>query len=254
MTVAFVHGNPETAAVWGPLLARLAEMGRHDTVTLSPPGFGAPVPDGFGATSDDYLEWLAGALAALGAPGVPVDLVGHDWGGGHVIRLACTRPDLIRSWASDIGGCFAPDYVWHDLAQVWQADGAGEEAVAAMVTLPPAERAAVLEGAGMTPEVAADVAANIDEANARCVLSLYRSAAQPAMARWGELLPHAAARAGLVIIPTADPYTGGPDRARWAAGQAGARIAELPDLGHWWMLQDPAAGAAVLEAFWTTLS
>jgi hypothetical protein len=27
----------------------------------------------------------------------------------------------------------------------------------------------------------------------------------------------------------------------------------LEGLGHWWMLQDPAAGAAALNAFWATL-
>lgn len=47
MTVVFVHGNPETSAIWGPLTAVL---GRDDVVLLSPPGFGAPLPDGFGAT------------------------------------------------------------------------------------------------------------------------------------------------------------------------------------------------------------
>jgi len=38
-----VHGNPETSAVWGPLLGELA---RSDVVCLSPPGFGAPSPTG----------------------------------------------------------------------------------------------------------------------------------------------------------------------------------------------------------------
>ncbi len=47
------------------------------------------------------------------------------------MRLACERPDLIRSWCVDVAGCFAPDYVWHDLARVWQTPGAGEEAIAA---------------------------------------------------------------------------------------------------------------------------
>src|SRR5690348_17445976 len=55
------------------------------------------------------------------------DLIGHDWGGGHVARLAAARPDLVRSWAMDIAGTFDPAYVWHDLAQVWQTEGAGEE-------------------------------------------------------------------------------------------------------------------------------
>jgi len=73
------------------------------------------------------------------------------------------------------------------------------------------------------------------------------------MARLGEGLAVAAARPGLVIIPTEDGYTGGEARARWSAGQAGANVAVLQGLGHWWMIQDPAAGAAALREFWGSL-
>ncbi len=54
MTVVFVHGVPETAAIWNPLLGVL---GRDDAVAVSPPGFGVPVPVGFEATSDGYAGW-----------------------------------------------------------------------------------------------------------------------------------------------------------------------------------------------------
>lgn len=243
----FVHGNPETAAIWGPLLAEL----RHpDAVTLSPPGFGSPVPDGFGATADDYAAWLVSELERQEAP---VDLVGHDWGGGHVIRVAIERPDLVRSWASDIAGCLAPDYEWHDMAQVWQTPGAGEEAVAGVAAMPVADRASMLESLGMTAEVAASVAQSMDATMGRCILALYRSAAQPAMARLGEVLGAAAARPGLVIVPSEDGYTGGEERARWSAGRAGARVAVLRGLGHWWMVQDPATGAEALREFWSAI-
>jgi pimeloyl-ACP methyl ester carboxylesterase len=245
--VVLVHGNPETAAIWGPLLEVLDIA---DAETLSPPGFGAPVPTGFGATSDDYLAWLIGALETRDQP---VHLVGHDWGGGHVLRLAMTRPDLIRSWASDIAGCFAPDYVWHDMAQVWQTPGAGEDAVAAMAATPVAERAALYESLGMTPPIARTVADATDEAMGRCILSLYRSAAQPAVARLGEGLGAAAARPGLVIIATDDPYVGGEERARWAARKASAQVAVLPGQGHWWMVQDPGPGAQALRSFWSAV-
>jgi len=243
----FVHGNPETAAIWGPLLA---ELQHPDVVTLSPPGFGAPVTAGFGGTADEYVDWLASELEQQGGP---VDLVGHDWGGGHVMRIAMTRPDLIRSWAMDIAGCFAPDYVWHDLAQVWQTPQAGEEAVAGMGSLPVTDRAALFESLGMTADIASAVAGAVDETMGRCILSLYRSAAQPAMVRLGEQLGSAAARPGLVIIATEDGYTGGEARARWSAGQAKAEVAVLEGLGHWWMIQRPAAGAAALQKFWSSL-
>jgi pimeloyl-ACP methyl ester carboxylesterase len=143
--------------------------------------------------------------------------------------------------------------VWHDFAQVWQTPGAGESAVADMLAIPAAERATRYEAAGMTPGIAEAVAAAADEAMGRCILALYRSAAQPAMARLGEQLGNAADRPGLVIIPTEDPYTGGEHRARWAAEKAGAKIAVFPGLGHWWMLQDPRAGANALREFWSTV-
>jgi hypothetical protein len=54
-------------------------------------------------------------------------------GGGHVVNLVMHRPELVRSWASDVLGLFDPDYVWHDLAQVWQTAGEGEELVDTMV-------------------------------------------------------------------------------------------------------------------------
>ena len=55
MPAVFVHGNPETAVIWEPLLA---ELGRKGTICLSPPGFGSPVPAGFGSTRLEYGDWL----------------------------------------------------------------------------------------------------------------------------------------------------------------------------------------------------
>ncbi|MDY7102725.1 MAG: alpha/beta hydrolase [Actinomycetota bacterium] len=247
VTVVLVHGNPETAAIWEPLRA---ELTGREVVALSPPGFGSPVPEGFGATSDDYLTWLVGVLEAVDGP---VDLVGHDWGGGHVARAAATRPDLIRSWTIDVAGLFDPEYVWHDLAQVWLTPGDGEAAVDAMVATPKADLAAVYTDSGMTPDAARACAEAIDATMARCILTLYRSAAQPALTHWGDELEHAERRPGLVIVATEDHYTGGEKLARRSAERFGAEVAVLEGLGHWWMLQDPAQGAAVLEAFLTSL-
>ena len=248
MPAVFVHGNPETDAIWDDLRTHLK---RSDVIALSPPGFGAPAPDDFAATSDDYTQWL---VAELGRIRGPIDLVGHDWGAGHVMRVAIARPDLIRSWAMDIAGCFDPEYVWHDMAQVWQTPGAGETAVAGMAAAPVEARAAQFQSLGMSPDVATRVSAAVNATMARCILALYRSAAQPALMKWGESLPAAAARPGLVIIATGDHYTGGEVLARRSAARAGARVAVLQDRGHWWMCEDPAGGAAVLNDFWASLA
>lgn len=243
MTIVLVHGNPETAAIWDEMREHLAT---DDVVALSPPGFGAPVPAGFDATSDGYLAWLCDEVAKIPAP---VDLVGHDWGGGHVARLAMTRPDLIRSWAIDIAGCFDPEYVWHDLAQVWQTEGAGEEAVRQMVEAPVEAKTAQFEGLGMNKAAALSCAQAADAEMARCILTLYRSAAQPAMREFGEQFPAAAARPGLVIIATEDHYTGGETLARRTAERVGAKVAVLEGLGHWWMCESAERGATALNTF-----
>ncbi len=243
MPTVLVHGNPETVAIWDEIRPNLANK---NIVVLAPPGFGAPVPDGFEATSDAYLAWLIAELEELEGD---IDLVGHDWGGGHVMRLAMERPDMIRSWTMDIAGCFDPEYVWHDAAQAWQTDGIGEQAVADMAAAPLDERSERYKSFGMTPMVAKSVAEAVNEDMGRCILALYRSAAQPAISELGKDLPKAAAKPGLVIIPTEDHYTGGESLARRSAERAGADVAVLEGLGHWWMCEDPKRGGQVINDF-----
>ena len=244
MTVVLVHGVPETAAIWEPLLD---EFGRDDVVTLSPPGFGAPVPDGFVATSDGYRDWLVSELERLGGP---VDLVGHDWGAGHALRAATARPDLVRKLVTDIAGTADRKYEWHDLARIWQTEGDGEAFVAAVAAMPVEQRMATLVDAGMTETAARACAEANGETMGACILTLYRSAVQPKMQLWGEQFAELADRPDtLVVIPLDDEFTGGPEMARRVAQKWDASTAELDGLGHWWMMQDPAQGAATLRTF-----
>ena len=247
MTVILVHGNPETDAIWGPLIDAL---GREDVVRLSPPGFGAPLPDNFPATYLAYRDWLEDELEKIGEP---IDLVGHDWGGGHVVNVVMHRPELVRSWASDIVGVFDPDYVWHDLAQVWQTPGDGEQLVDTLLGGTVEDRTARLITLGIPNDIATSLAAAQGPEMGRAILLLYRSARQPAMAQAGRALEKAAARPGLSILATEDTYVGSEAIRRRAAERAGAQTEVLDGLGHWWMLQDPARGAAALIRFWETV-
>jgi pimeloyl-ACP methyl ester carboxylesterase len=247
MTVVLLHGNPETEAIWGPLVDAL---GREDVVRLSPPGFGAPLPDGFPATYLAYRDWLEDELQGFDEP---VDLVGHDWGGGHAVNVVMHRPELVRSWASDVVGLFDPDYVWHDLAQVWQTPGDGEQLVETMLGGTVQDRAAQMTALGIPVDIATSIAAAQGPEMGRAILLLYRSARQPAMAEAGRALENAAARPGLSLLATEDPYIGSDEIRRRAADRAGARTEVLTGLGHWWMVQDPARGAAALSDFWETL-
>ncbi len=117
----------------------------------------------------------------------------------------------------------------------------------------PAAKAERMAGLGISPEVAEQLATGQDEAMQACVLRLYRDAAQPAMARRGESLGRLAARPGLAILATEDHFGGDEALRRRAAERAGAQVAELRGLGHWWMVADPDRGAGALMEFWAGL-
>jgi pimeloyl-ACP methyl ester carboxylesterase len=245
--IVLVHGSPENAAVWGPVLELLD---RNDVFTLSPPGFGAPLPGGFEATVSGYRHWLESQLETFKRP---VDLVGHDWGGAHVVQVAMNRPDLIRSWTSDVLQLFAPSYVWHPLAQGWQQDGAGEASVLELFGGTWEQRLAVVTGMGFTGPVAERIAAGFDGNLRQALLSLVRSAAQPVMAEAGRGLTRARRRPGLALVGAADP-NGNPEMHRWAAEQAGAHVAILEGVGHWWPAQNPRPAVEAMTRFWAGLS
>lgn len=247
MSVVFVHGNPETDAVWGPLVDVL---GRTDVVLLSPPGFGSPLPRGFSATFLAYRDWLVGELERLDGH---VDLVGHDWGGCHVVNAVIHRPDLVRSWASDVVGLFDSEYIWHDMAQGFQTPETGEQLVAMMQEGSVQDRAQQLESFGIPASVATSFAAAQGSEMGEAILALYRSARQPALSEAGKALENAAARPGLSLSATEDLFVGTEQMRLRAADRAGARTEVLDGLGHWWMVEDPAAGAAALTRFWESL-
>jgi pimeloyl-ACP methyl ester carboxylesterase len=246
MTIVLVHGNPENDSIWGPLVDAL---GRTDVVRLSPPGFGAPLPNDFPASYLAYRDWLEGELEKIDDP---IDLVGHDWGGGHVVNAMMHRPQLVRTWTTDAIGIFDPDYVWHDLAQVWQTPGDGEQLVDAMMGTPVEDWVAQIATVGMTADIATAVARSHGPEMGRAILLLYRSARR-LTEEAGRGLESAAARPGLSLLCTADTYVGSDEIRRRAAERAGARTEVLDGLDHYWMIQDPEGSAAVLTQFWNSV-
>ena len=247
MAVVLLHGNPETPVIWDPLRR---ELGRDDVFTPQLPGFGCPVRPGFGATKEEYALWLVAELEPIVDEHGPVDFVGHDWGGGIGMRAVTIRPHLFRTWACDVLGLFHPDYVWHDFAQIWQTPGAGEQYFEQSLAASLEERVALFEAIGIPRETGQHLAVAGDETMGQCVLALYRSAAQPAMKEWGEHLGPASTIPGLAIIAPNDPFVQSDTLGAEVADRIGATKHALEGQGHWWMLGDPVAGAAMLHDFW----
>ncbi len=262
----FVHGVPETDVVWDRLIAELEERFIDDLLLrLSPPGFGAPVPEGWEATPAAYVDWLEARLveiidAEAAAEGFPeVDLIGHDWGAGHVMGLVAKRPDLVRTWTVDCSGLLNPQYIWHDTAQQWQTPEVGEMVIEAMTAMPTTDRAAAYQGFGLPEQAATEMAEAATAEMGACILKLYRAAAQPAMAEMAERLYAVLdalgddAPAACVINPVLDAYVP-TELVPSVVARLGAEHIELPDDGHWWMATDTGAPAVAdaLLMFWRT--
>ena len=249
-TVVLVHGNPETAAIWEPLVDAVVERGRPDVITLSPPGFGAPIPDGFDPTMDAYAEWLVGELEAIRASGIEIDLLGHDWGAGHVYGALARRPDLVRTWVGDIAGVLHTDYVWHDMAQAWQTPDIGEQVITAMTGSSNDDKLALFVGLGLPEKIASELADGLDDDMGRCVLRLYRTGAQPAIGALGQRLTAMQLPPGLIVDAELDAYVSS-DLSNDIARQLGTEVLRLDGRGHWWMVHDPDPVADALLTFWS---
>lgn len=243
MTTVLVHGSPETSRIWGGVRAHI----EGDHVALALPGFGCPRPDGFDATMDGYADWLLDEIDRIDEP---VDLVGHDWGGILTTRVATTAPDRIRSWVSDAVTVVDPDFAWHDFAKIWQTPGEGERFWNGLLEAPSEDTVALLTSLGVPETDAPWMVEALDATMVGCILDLYRSATDIG-SEWG--YTGSVDTPGLVIVGAADAF-GDEVRSRVVADRLGAEFVALQGLGHWWLLQDPAAGAAALNAFWTKLA
>jgi pimeloyl-ACP methyl ester carboxylesterase len=226
--IVLLHGVPETADIWDQVRERLDAP----SVALALPGFGCPRPEGFSATKEAYVDWLVEQLRNIERP---IDLVGHDWGGGFSIRIGQHHPDLVRSWVSDVAGIFHPDYVWHDFAQIWQTPGDGEK---------------FWEDALAAPSDPSGPTGKADETMAGCILELYRSATPNAYAHWSEDY-RKSERPCLLMQPTEDPFTS-TELAPEVAEVLGAKFVPFTS-GHFWPFEKPDEGAAIINDFVNSL-
>ncbi|MSO86903.1 MAG: alpha/beta hydrolase [Acidimicrobiia bacterium] len=241
--IVFVHGVPETAAIWDSIRSRSS----RPSLALAMPGFDCARPNGFGATKDDYVHWLLGELDPLEGP---IDLVGHDWGAALTYRVATAFGDRLHSWAADVGNIIHPRYQWHDFAKIWQTPGDGEAFVENTDAQTPRERAGPFEFMGVPAADALAMATAFDATMGACILDLYRSATPNLHDHWGPWSPTVAP--GLVLHASDDPF-GDETLAMEVAAALGAQFATITGAGHFWPYQYPAEALAVLDGFWASL-
>ncbi|MCA0210669.1 MAG: alpha/beta hydrolase [Proteobacteria bacterium] len=250
MTTAklFLHGVPDSPAIWRPLLGTL-DLGDTPVAVPALPGFTGPLPARFPATKDAYADWAVGEAEALFAVHGPIDIVGHDWGALIAQRVAMLRPDLIRSWAIS-NAVIDPDYRGHRLARIWNTPVLGE---IFMALSKPAKLAEGLAAQGMPADIAAEEAAQwANRDKRRAILKLYRSAKGLSFEHdWARDIPKLPAN-GTLVWGADDPYVELSVAQRFAAN-TGTPLAVIEGAGHWAIAERPADVAAALRNFWSRL-
>jgi len=252
--ILLVHGFPDIATTFVPLMGRLAAAG-HRVV--------APWLRGYWpTTAERYFDegtLVADAMAFIEALGIDrVDAVGHDWGADVVYGLGAARPDSVRTavamavphtvalranrrrayrqlqrsfyiWMFQVPGLaetVMPEADWAFIGNLWRDWSPGWQ--------PPEDhlRAVVetLSRPGVLP----------------ATLSYYRALSDPGLRDPGRADLLAAVEAGPVQVPTlllmgANDGCVGPEMAEGAdtAFEADYRLEVLDGVGHFLHLEDP---------------
>ena len=226
--VLYVHGVPNTAALWRPFLAR--------TGGLAPdlPGFGESAkPAAFDYSIGGLSDWLRAFLAERRVD--RYSLVAHDWG---ALALAQAQPDRLEKLVLMDAVPLLPGYEWHTLARQWRRPLIGEMAMGFTFKFVTRRLLRLPDGSDFPAEELDDIWDHFDHGTQRAILRLYRSAPPRALEAAGARLGDITCPA-LVLWGEADAYL--PERFahQYAEALGGpATVEVVPGAGHWPWLGD----------------
>jgi pimeloyl-ACP methyl ester carboxylesterase len=243
--ILFLHGNPDTCEMWDGVVQRMAA--HHRCVTPDLPGFGrSAVPSDFDCSLDGWSAWVDEVVRDRHGPidTGPIDLVVHDFGGLFGLAWAVRHPERVRRLAI-LNTMFFPEYRWHFWARVWRTPLLGELSVA--VSTRTGLALEMRRGSKRLPMAYANKAYDVmTPLMKRTMLRLYRAADPERFTPWQPGLAALMARVpALVLWGDLDPYLDKSLAERFHA----TRVHHFPHNGHWLPVEDPAAVATHLLAF-----
>lgn len=96
-TGVFVHGLAGSATNWTDLAAELSDVLTGHAIDLPGAGFSPAPPDGDYSVTGHARAVIAFIEHLVAERGAPVHLFGNSLGGAISVRVAATRPDLVRT-------------------------------------------------------------------------------------------------------------------------------------------------------------
>lgn len=232
--VLFLHGIPDSGAVWNKVAGALQSSYRCIVPDL--PGFGqSAIPPGFQFGLEDMAWFIDAFLAAAGVAG-PVHLVVHDIGGPFGLAWAVRNPHKVRS-ITILNTVFQPEYRWHRYARICRMPVLGE-LLQLLTTQSGLARSLLANSGTVKPSrehIGATYRAFTGLARAT-VLSVYRALDPAVFEGWDASLRELTASVPTQVLwGDADTYIGKEYAARFGA----ARVRHFPHNGHWLMVEIP---------------
>lgn len=224
--LVLLHGNPNTAAAWADLIARVEH--RYQCLAPDLPGFGkSGVPQAFDCSLESMARFVEHFLEAAGIV-APVRVVVHDFGGFFGLAYAVRHPDRVAAIAI-LNTAFFADRRWHFFARILRTPGLGELAMALMSRR--GFRWHMRRSApGLNDAQIDAVYAGITPAAKRMALSIYRAMDPKVFHGWEDGLRELTARVPTVVLwGERDPYLPPAFAGRFGAQE----VHRLPGCGHW---------------------
>ena len=231
--VIYLHGVPESGAMWEPFVARTG----GDAPDL--PGFGTSDKRSDGDYSFRGLgRWVSDYTRELER----FSLVVHDWGAVGLLA-AMERPEAIERLVIIDAVPFLPGYRWHRIARVWRTPLAGELFMG-LSTKRGSRWLARRQSQTEIPDQVIDTAIerawkHFDHGTQRAILRLYRSADEPLLTDAGRDLGRIEAPA-LVVWGAQDPYIPATFAQQYADALGGPAEVDIVDgAAHWPWYEKP---------------
>lgn len=249
-TLLCVHGFPESAWMWRPVLRAAAAAGWRAIAPDLPGAGDSPVEPP--RTWDSQIAALDEFVAEqdLG----PVVLCVHDWGGLIGLRWACDRgPEAVRALVIADTGFFA-DGEWHGIATVLRTPGEGEAFVEQFATPEAFNGTLKAVSTGMTDEDLTEYFKSFTTPEGRQgVLDLYRSGDFEVLAPYEGKLAALGVPA-LILWGSEDPFSPIAGAHRLAQEIADSELRILEGVGHFIYDDAPEVTSSAVVEFLARLA
>lgn len=238
----FLHGNPDSSAVWHEIIAHLSLA--HRCIAPDLPGFGySEIPQNFDFSLNSMSNFIECFLSNIGVM-KKITLVVHDAGGFYGFAWTVNHSDKI-SKIIIMNTAFDTTYQWHTLARLWRIPIVGE-IIQTLTNQWAFKRELKRSSRKLSDQQIEQTYKRITPSMKKAILKLYRAMDPLHLEGWDtQLRTQTVAIPKLVLWGRCDPYI--PEKFAHSFGVATVKIYD--QIGHWTPIEAITEVVQDIDAF-----